>query len=152
MARNTTQTSATAGSTATKASTSGRAPAKATGRPAKRVPLDLATTEQADGALPSFRSAYELVGIRDVTYRHRSFAEYQKWLAASDLVELHDHAYAIAVVCSSSRPVMIQRLEDKYLNENPHERVALAEARQAAARENVETTEQAAERIMARGR
>lgn len=130
--------------------------ASATKSPAKRgpkKPLDLATAEQADGALPSFRSAYELVGIKDVKYRARTFAAYQSDLRAMDLVELQDHAYELAVVPSPSRQIMIDRLEEKYLRENPEQREALVAARQAReALGESESIAERAEKIMAQAR
>jgi hypothetical protein len=115
-----------------------------------RQKINLATAEQADGALPSFKSVYELCGIKDIKYRESTFAAYQTRLRAMDLIELQDHAYELAVVPSPSAQIMIDRLEEKYLRENPEQRAALAAAR--AARGGVETLEEQTERILAQGR
>lgn len=115
--------------------------------------LNLATAEQADGALSSPRSAYEICGIADVKYREKTFAGYSARLHAMDLIELQDHAYELAVVPSPSAQVMIDRLEEKFLRENPVERAAVAKARaEAAERGESDSIERQAERIMARGR
>lgn len=129
----------------TKTTTASQKPVKAA---SKRGRLDLATAQQSDGALPSFKSVYDLVGIRDVRYRHATFASYSAWLKTQDLAELHDHAYEFALAMSPSRGVMIDRLEGKYLQENPEQRVALADARRAEATKNPLTIDQQARRIL----
>lgn len=115
--------------------------------------LDLATAEQTNGALNPIRSVYELVGIKDVRYNERTYAAYSARLAKMDLVELHDHAYDLALSCSPSRPFMIAKLEEKFLKEHPDQRDAVHAARLAEeASEDSESITKRAERIMARGR
>lgn len=113
--------------------------------------LNLATAEQADGALPPIRSAYQLMGIQDDKYREKTFASYQARLRKMDLAELQDHAYEMAVPPSPAAHVMIDRLEDKYLHQNPEQRQLVNEQR---ARENgrTMTIKEQAERVMARSR
>jgi hypothetical protein len=113
--------------------------------------LDLSTAEQTDGALYSDRTAYEIAGIKEVSYREKSFAAYQTSIRAMDLVELHDHAYNLAVTPSPSRQAMLDRLEEKYLRENPRERESVAKARRAA-NDRPLTIQEQAERILAQGR
>ena len=116
---------------------------------ARKKRLNIETAEQADGALEATRSAYDIAGIRDVRYRETTFAAYREKLAGMDLIELHDHAYDLAVVPSASRPETIKRLEDKYLSVNPEQRIAYGKERQAAAaRAEDETVAQRAERIL----
>lgn len=111
--------------------------------------LDLDNAEQADGALESPRSAYEIVGIKDYRYRETSFAAYSARLHQMDLSELHDHGYDMAEPISPSRQVMIDRLERKYLRENPHQRSTAAKLR---APQDDSSIEEQAQRIMAQGR
>lgn len=96
--------------------------------------LDLATAEQADGALPAFRSVHEISGMNDVRYRHNTFAAYRAHLRSLNLIDLQDHAYAFAVVPSQSAQTMISRLEEKYLRDNPQQRPWRPAARLAGAR------------------
>lgn len=117
--------------------------------PAKRK-FNLETAETADGALPSLRSAYELVGIKDFQYKAKTFSEYQGQLRAMDLIELQDHAYDYAVVPSQSAEVMIARLEEKYLRENPEQRLKVAAERQAQMES--ESEKEQVDRILSRGR
>ena len=127
--------------------------AQASTKGRKRQPLDLSTAEQADGALPPIRSVYELVGIKDVRYNERTFTAYSARLNKMDLVELHDHAYDLALTCSPSRSFMIQKLEEKYLKEHPDQREAIYAARQAeSVNQDSESIARQAERIMTMGR
>ncbi len=116
----------------------------------KRRKLDLATAEQADGALAAPRSAYEIAGIQDTHYREKTYAAYEKKLTAMGLDELHDLAYDQAVVGSDSRAETIKRLLDKYLTDNPGQREAVAAQRRADA-EGVTSIADRAARILAQG-
>lgn len=115
--------------------------------------IDITTAQVADGALKAPRSVYEIVGVKNVSYRERTYASYQSQLRKMDLVELHDHAYEVGSVPSPSKEITIDRLERKYLQENPAERAALIEARDKAALEPEElSVHEQAQRIVARGR
>lgn len=119
----------------------------------KNTPLNLDTAIQADGALQAPRSVYEIVGIRNVSYREKTFEAYQSALAKMDLIELQDHAYALGVPPGATRTIAIARLEEKYLRENPHERDRVVAARQATVKDDEQLSiKERAERILARGR
>lgn len=89
---------------------------------ARKKKLDLATAKQADGALPSMRQIEEMVGIKGTSYWEKSYGEYQTMLRSKNLIELHDHAFEVGVVPASHRDMMIDRLERKFLQENPDAR------------------------------
>ncbi len=89
--------------------------------------LNLDTAKQVDGALPTVRSVYDLVGAQTLRYRETSFGSYQSRLRRMNLLELHDHAFEVGEVPSPSQDAMIDRLERRFLRENPDLRPARAE-------------------------
>lgn len=125
----------------------------ATQRKTKKEPLNLATAMQADGALKPLRSVYDLVGVKNVTYREKTYAAYQEQLRRMDLAQLHEHSYQVGVAGGATKEIAIDRLERKYLLENPEQREQMIAERNAALQGEGELTvaEQAA-RIRARGR
>lgn len=119
--------------------------------PKTRKKLDIATAQQADGALPSFTSVYELVGIKDRRYMERTFADYSARLDQMGLPELHDHAYNMGVVPSPSRGLMIKRLQERFLDENPDQRAAVV-AERAKKASAPQTLDEQVEDILSRSR
>ena len=122
----------------------------------KRGKLDLSTATVADGAQKPIRSVYELVGIKDIKYRETTYGSYQGRLKKMNLIELQDHGFSIGVVPASSRDIMIDRLERKYLQENPDAReqyhAERTAAQVAAGDDDKLTVRQRAERVMEKAR
>lgn len=115
--------------------------------------LDISKAQVADGAQPSIRSVYELVGIKDVKYRDTTYASYRAKIDAMDLVQLHDEARSAHVLTNPSRLVMLDRLEEQFLKHNPGQRALVAAGRQRDRdnEENLPIAERAA-LIMSRAR
>lgn len=118
-----------------------------------RKKFNPATTQMADGAMPAIHSAYELMGIKNIKYRERSFAAYQSQLRRMNMVELHDHAFEVGVLAGSSKETVIANLERKFLQENPAEREGFYARRNSETRPDAElSVEERAERIMEQAR
>ena len=115
--------------------------------------INLETASVADGSLKPFNSVYELAGIKNVSYREKSFAAYQNTIRSMNLLELHDHGFSIGVPAGATKDIMLDRLERKFLQENPNERAAYIKARDEGKTDEQElTVAQRAELIMQRGR
>lgn len=124
-----------------KATTSTRTPKKK---------LDLSTATVADGALPSSRSVYEILGMNDSIFPTQNYEEYQRLLVGMNTIDLIDHAYKIGVVATSDRNSLIDRLERKFLQERS--RFATSTDSSSAALGSSEAMRKEAERIISRGR
>lgn len=125
----------------------------ATPRKAKKTPLNLDTAIQADGALKPLRSVYELIGLKNVSYREKTYAAYQEQLRRMDLAQLHEHSYQVGVAGGATKEIAIDRLERKYLTENPEQRDQMIAERNAALRDEGElTVSEQATRIRSKGR
>lgn len=115
--------------------------------------LSLENGETSTAALPSIRSVYDLVGIRDTRYSEHSFAAYSASIGKMDLSELHDEAADKGLPSSPDRGYMIQLLEEKFLRDNPAEREIVTKARQTEnARADKLTIAQRAARIAEQAR
>lgn len=115
--------------------------------------LNLETAKVADAELKPIRSVYELVGIKNVSYYEKTYPDYQKSLAKMSLLEMHDHAFSIGVPCAASKEIMVDRLERKYLQENPQQREAWKQARDAGKDGEKElSVQEQAKLILSRGR
>ncbi len=133
--------------------TASTAPAKVA--KASKKQFDLSTSQVADGALKPLRSVYEIMGVKNVSYREKTYASYQDQLRRMNVIELQDHAYEIGVLAGSTKDSMIDRLERKFLQENPEQRDAHIAARAAAngkTEADGESIADQAARIIARGR
>lgn len=84
-------------------------------RPRKRV--NLATAHTADGEVKSPTSVYDLLGISTHGYKTTNLTSYTATLKSMNLAELHNEAYARAVLGTDNRDVMIDRLEKKFIQE-----------------------------------
>jgi hypothetical protein len=115
--------------------------------------IDIGSATVADGSLKPFRSVYELAGIKNVSYWEKTFAAYQSKIRSMNLLELHDHGFTIGVPAGATKDIMIDRLERKFLQENPHERDAYLKARDEGKKDEGDlSVEERAALIMQRGR
>ncbi len=137
----------------TRTATAVKATAKVAAPKGPKKQLDLSTASVADGSLKPVRSVYELMGIKNVSYREKSYGAYQDQLRRMNVIELQDHAYEVGVVPGATKDSMIDRLERKFLQENPDQRDAYYAAKAAGASNAPELSlEEQAQRILARGR
>ena len=109
-------------------------------RTPKKQKLDLSKAQQADGALKPIHHIYDLVGVKNVSYRAKTYSQYQEMIRRMNLVELHDHAREVNVVPAATKDLMIDRLERKYLQERPEEREKYYAAVQAGKKDEAEMT------------
>jgi hypothetical protein len=84
-------------------------------KPRKKV--NLATAKTADGEVRTPTSVYEILGISTHGYKTTSLASYSANIKTMNLAQLHEEAYARAVLATDDRATLIERLEKKFIQE-----------------------------------
>lgn len=84
----------------------------------RKSKINLATAKIADGQSRSVQSVYEMVGLSNTNYKHKSLADYSKMINGLNLIELQDHAFNIGSLPGPDRTTLINRLERKFATEN----------------------------------
>lgn len=117
-----------------------------------RKQVNLATAKVADGQTRTPTSVYEIVGIPTHSYKTNHLSQYSRELSTMNLAQLHQEAYARAVLATDSRDVLVDRLEKKFIQETSKFKSASDSRAFEVEPEVPETLRDHALRILSRGR
>jgi hypothetical protein len=129
------------------------APAPGTARRARKR-VNLATAHVADGQAKAPTSVYEMLGISTHGYKTTSLAAYSADLKGMNRYQLHEEAYARAVLATDNREILIDRLEKKFIVETSKFKTANgpSDRKFEEVVKKEESIRDQASRILARGR